>query len=86
MATAFKSRKMKINKVSFRHKGMIAIELQDGRIFLVPLDKFPDIQRLTPSQRRMFTIVDDRSLFFRKSEYIYHLEDFIGLESKWRER
>lgn len=30
--------------------------------------------------------VDDRTILFAYSDSVYHLEDFIGLESKWRQR
>ena len=86
MSTGLKTKKMKIARINFRYKGKIAVELQDGRVFLAPLACFPAIQKLNAAQRRQFTIVDDRGIFFRHSDFIYHLEDFIGLENKWRER
>ena len=37
-------------------------------------------------KRKKYTIVDDRTVLFSYSDSVYHLEDFMGLESKWRER
>jgi hypothetical protein len=37
-------------------------------------------------KRKKYTIVDDRTILFSHADSVYHLEDFIGLESKWKER
>jgi hypothetical protein len=37
-------------------------------------------------KRKKYTIVDDRTVLFSYSDLVYHLEDFMGLENKWRER
>lgn len=77
---------MTIAKLLFDFPGKIAIKLEDGRIFITPLKFFPEIQKLSVDKRKKYTIVDDRTILFSYSNSIYHLEDFIGMESKWRER
>ena len=56
------------------------------RTIIVPLKYFPDIKKLSVDKRKKFTIVDDRTVLFTYSDNVYHLEDFMRLESKWRER
>jgi hypothetical protein len=75
-----------IEKLSFDIAGKISLKLEDGRILIVPLKYFPDIKKLPVEKRKKYTIVDDRTVLFAYSDLVYHLEDFMGLESKWRER
>ncbi|MBS1536252.1 MAG: hypothetical protein JST20_00725 [Bacteroidetes bacterium] len=86
METLLKDKPMSINKLLFDIPGKITIKLEDGRIVIVPLKYFPELQRLSIDKRKKYTIVDDRTILFSYSNLIYHLEDFIGLESKWRQR
>lgn len=66
--------------------GKITIKLEDGRIVITPLKYFPELQKLSVDKRKKYTIVDDRTILFSHADSIYHLEDFIGLENKWRQR
>jgi hypothetical protein len=86
MATTIKESKICINKLNFDLAGKISLKLEDGRIIIVPIKYFPDIQKLSVEKRKKYTIVDERTVLFAYSDSVYHLEDFMGLESKWRER
>ena len=82
----FENTKIAIEKINFDIAGKISLKLEDGRVIIVPLKYFPEIQKLSVEKRKKFTIVDDRTVLFAHSDNVYHLEDFMGLESKWRER
>lgn len=82
----FENSKMAIEKINFDIAGKISLKLEDGRVIIVPLKYFPEIQKLSVDKRKKYTIVDDRTVLFAHSNNVYHLEDFMGLESKWRER
>ncbi len=82
----FENSKMAIEKINFDIAGKISLKLEDGRVIIVPLKYFPEIQKLSVDKRKKHTIVDDRTILFAHSNNVYHLEDFMGLESKWRER
>lgn len=82
----FENSKMAIEKINFDIAGKISLKLEDGRVIIVPLKYFPEIQKLSVEKRKKYTIVDDRTVLFAHSNNVYHLEDFMGLESKWRER
>jgi hypothetical protein len=86
MTIPLKNTKTCIEKLNFDIWGKISLKLKDGRVIIVPLKYFPDIQNLPVEKRKKYTIVDDRTVLFSYSDYVYHLEDFMGLESKWRER
>ena len=82
----FEDTKIAIEKINFDIVGKISLKLEDGRVIIVPLKYFPEIQKLSVEKRKKYTIVDDRTVLFAHSDNVYHLEDFMGLESKWRER
>lgn len=86
MSYKLKDLKMSIEKISFDLAGKISIKLEDGRVLIVPLKYFPEIQKLPVEKRKKYTIVDDRTVLFHHSNFVYHLEDFMGLENKWRDR
>ncbi len=77
---------MSIEKILFDMPGKITIKLEAGRIFISPLKYFPELQKLSIEKRKKYTIVDDRTILFSYTNSVYHLEDFIGLESNWRQR
>ena len=86
MSNTLKNTRIGIKKLNFDIAGKITLKLEEGRLIIVPLKYFPDIQKLSVGKRKKYTIVDYRTVLFTFSDSIYHLEDFIGLENKWRER
>ncbi len=86
MTTLLKSKVLSIEKILFDEPGKITLELEDGRLIVTPLKYFPEIKKMAIDKRKQYTIVDDRTILFSHSDLVYHLEDFIGLENKWRER
>lgn len=47
---------------------------------------FPELQNLPVEKRKKYTIVDDRTILFSSLDTVYRLEDFMTLETKWKER
>jgi len=86
MTTVLKNNKICIEKINFDIAGKILLKLEDGRIIIVPLKYFPELKKLPVEKRKKYTIVDDRTILFSHADSVYHLEDFMGLESKWQER
>ncbi len=86
MTDTLKENIMRIEKINFDIPGKITLKLEDGRVIITPLRYFPELKKLSVDKRKRHTIVDDRTILFAHSDNIYHLEDFIGLESRWRQR
>jgi hypothetical protein len=86
MSSTLKNTRICIEKLNFDIAGKITLKLEDGRLIIVPLKYFPEIQKLPVEKRKKYTIVDDRTILFAHSDSVYHLEDFMGLENIWRER
>ncbi|MBU6159111.1 MAG: DUF2442 domain-containing protein [Bacteroidetes bacterium] len=86
MQATLKNKQICIERINFDSPGKISLKLEDGRIIIVPLKYFPELSKLPLEKRKKYTIVDDRTVLFTHSDSVYHLEDFMGLESKWKER
>lgn len=86
MVATLKNKTISINKLFFDMPGKVSVKLDDGRVLIVPLKYFPEIKKMSIDNRKKYTIVDDRTVLFSHSDLVYHLEDFIGLEEKWRKR
>ena len=86
MKTTLENTTMCIEKLLFNQPGKITIKMEDGRLFIIPLRYFPELQKLSVEKRKKYTIVNDKTILFAFSDAVYHLEDFIGLEGKWQER
>ncbi len=75
-----------ISKLNFDIPGKISIKLVDGREIIIPIKYFPELKKLPVEKRKKYTIVDERTILFYFSDHVYHLEDFMGLESNWKTR
>jgi len=73
-----------IDKLKFEQKGKISIYLEDGRILIVPLSLFPSIKKLNDSQRKKYHISDGQIILFKDCDEVFHIEQFLGSEQKYR--
>lgn len=63
--------------VAFPNDDQMEIELEDGRLIRTPLDRFPSIQQLTPTQRQRWYRFGN-GFSFDDSEEIIHIEQVLG--------
>lgn len=75
-----------INKIDFPDKVSIRLFLKDGRQVTAPLKYFPSLKRLTEKKRKQYHIVDGQILLFDHCNEVFHLEQFLGKEQKYRYR
>ena len=61
-------------------KDTVRIFLRGGRILFVPVNKFPEIKKLSSSQRKSYHISGGISLDFDESDEVYHLNELLGIE------
>jgi len=67
-----------IKKLDFGQKrGMMAVYLTDGRVVLVPVSMFPEIKKLSISQRENYMIMDDQYFSFDAMSKIYSIKDVL---------
>ena len=69
-----------IRDVDFINSSIMFVHLDNDRTFIVPLDKFPPIQKLTKEQRNDFEIIDDNHLSFLAIDEIFSIQQLLGLE------
>lgn len=70
-----------IKAVEFINSSIMFVHLDNDRTFIVPLEKFPAIQQLSPNEKRDFEIIDDTHLSFLSIDEIYSVEELIGLSA-----
>ena len=66
-----------IQSVSFRGDKII-IHLADKRVLFLPMEQFPEIEKLTPSQRRKRKLLAGTGLMFDDLDAVFHVSDFLG--------
>ena len=74
----YKDTNLGIKKLDFGMKrGAMAVYLTDGRVVIVPVSMFPDIKRLSRSQREDYMIMDDQYFSFDGWSKIYSVKDVL---------
>lgn len=74
----YKDTNLGIKKLDFGMKrGAMAVYLTDGRVVIVPVSMFPDIKRLSRSQREDYMIMDDQYFSFDGLSRIYSVKDVL---------
>ncbi|MBQ9556223.1 MAG: hypothetical protein IJV05_08355 [Muribaculaceae bacterium] len=74
----YKDTNLGIKKLDFGMKrGAMAVYLTDGRVVIVPVSMFPDIKRLSRSQREDYMIMDDQYFSFDGLSKIYSVKDVL---------
>lgn len=68
-----------IRSIDFINSSIMFVHLANDRTFIVPLDKFPTIQKLSQEQRNDFEIIDGNNLSFLAIDDVYSLNDLLGI-------
>lgn len=68
-----------IKNIEFINGSILFVHLTNERVFIVPVDKFPAIKNLSPEEKDMFEIIDNKYLSFLAIDDVYSLEELIGL-------
>ncbi|GAA4460561.1 hypothetical protein GCM10023093_03450 [Nemorincola caseinilytica] len=68
-----------IRNIEFLNSSIMFVHLSNDRTFIVPLDQFEDIKRLTPEQKKEFEIIDGTNLSFLAIDEVYSLSDLTGI-------
>ena len=73
MTTTLKNTKICIEKLNFDIVGKMSLKLEDGRVIIVPLKYFPDIQKLPVEKRKKY-----RTMI---GQYRWHILDPIRFKT-----
>ena len=68
-----------IKGIEFVNTSIMFVHLDNDRTFIVPLNKFSDIEKLTQQQQKDFEIIDDHYLSFLSIDEVYSISDLTGL-------
>ena len=70
--------KLGIKKLDFNEKrGKMAVYLTDGREVIVPVGHFPEIKKLSKSQREDYMILDGQFFSFEAISKIFSIKDLL---------
>ena len=58
--------------------GKIVLTLVDGRTIILPINKFPEIEKLSAAQKRKHKTLAGMGLMFDDSDTVFHISDFLG--------
>ena len=67
----------KIKNVSFPKRGKMQVLLEDGRIIIVSVSKFPSVKKLSMAQRKKWYILGN-GFSFEDSDEVIHIEQILG--------
>ncbi|MDE5850417.1 MAG: hypothetical protein K2H38_09765 [Muribaculaceae bacterium] len=68
-----------IKKLDFNEKrGKMAVYLTDGREIIVPVGLFPEIKKLSKTQREDYMILDGQFFSFEAISRIFSIKDILG--------
>ena len=68
-----------IRHIDFINASIMFVHLDNDRTFIVPLDKFPAIQKLSTKQKQDFEIIDDNHLSFLALDEVFSMNELIGI-------
>ncbi len=68
-----------IRHIDFINASIMFVHLDNDRTFIVPLDKFPNIQKLSTQQKQDFEIIDDNHLSFLAIDDVFSMNELIGI-------
>lgn len=68
-----------IRSLEFINSSILFVHLDNDRVFIVPLEKFPVIKNLSADDRKNYEIIDDTHISFLAIDDIFSLEDLIGI-------
>jgi hypothetical protein len=72
-------KEIEITDVKFVGNGAMLLSLSNDRTFIVPLDKFKEIEALSSTQKEDFEIIDGENLSFLAIDEIYNIHELTGI-------
>jgi hypothetical protein len=70
---------IEVTDVKFVRNSSMLLSLSNDRTCIVPLEKFKQIESLTPLQKEDFEIIDGENLSFLALDEVYSIHELIGI-------
>ncbi len=75
----YKDTNIGIKKLNFTEKrGLMVVYLTDGRVVMVPVNYFRDIQHMPVKERSKWYILDDQYFTFENMSRVYSVKDVLN--------
>ena len=72
------TKEIEITDVKFVGNSAMLLSLSNDRMFIVPLEKFKEIEALNSVEKENFEIIDGENLSFLALDEIYSIHELIG--------
>jgi Protein of unknown function (DUF2442) len=70
---------IEITDVQFLGNWAMLLSLSNERAFIIPLEKFEGIAKLTPAEKKDFEVIDGEHLSFMALDEIYSMQELTGI-------
>lgn len=67
-----------IKNIEFINSSILFVHLTNDRVFIVSLEKFPAIKKLSSEEKKDFEIIDEKYLSFLAIDEVFSIEELIG--------
>lgn len=67
-----------IKNIKFINSSILFVHLTNDRVFIVSLEKFPAIKKLSSEEKKDFEIIDEKYLSFLAIDEVFSIEELIG--------
>jgi hypothetical protein len=72
-------KEIEITNVKFVGNSAMLLSLSNDKTFIVPLEKFKEIESLSQVEKEDFEIIDGENLSFLALDEIYNIHELIGI-------
>ncbi|QDK80929.1 DUF2442 domain-containing protein [Spirosoma sp. KCTC 42546] len=73
-----------IKKVTFPKRGKFEVSLEDGRSIMLPVSRFPSLQKVPLARRNKYIIGNGNTIIWHDCAEVYHIQDFFGFPDDYR--
>lgn len=73
------TKEIEITDIKFVGNSAMLLSLSNDRTFIVPLEKFKEIEALSSSEKENFEIIDGENLSFLALDEIYSIHELTGI-------
>ena len=73
-----------IKKITWNEPGKFCIQLEDGRVIIMPVKLLPGTKKVKPQFRGKAQIINGNMFTWATCPEVYHIEQVLGKEKDYR--